>query len=146
MAGAARAGEGAGVNAPLDELIASIGTHLALRLVSERGGTRIYIPTDARLTEHCPLGRIIGVDAAAKISRLWGGEWLTIPLARAYVRRRRDREIRARYKTETAAALAREFETSERNIHLIVAAGAEDDATDDQGKPAAQLALFGGDV
>lgn len=133
------------MNAPLDELIAAIGTHLALRLVSERGGTRVYIPTEARLTEDCPLARIIGVAAAAKLSRLWGGEWLTIPLARAYVRRRRDRDIRARFKTETAAALAREYETSERNIHLIVADGA-DDATDDQGKPAAQLGLFAGDV
>ena len=131
------------MNAPLDELISAIGTHLALRLVSERGGTRIYIPTEARLTEDCPLGRIIGVVAAGRISRLWGGEWLTIPLARAYMRRRRDREIRTRYTSETAAALAREFETSERNIHLIVAAGADDEAFDDQGKPAAQLGLFG---
>lgn len=134
------------MNAPLDQLIAAIGTHLALRLVSERGGTRIYIPTEARLTEDCPLARIIGVAAAAKLARLWPGEWLTIPLAKAYTRRRRDREIRARYPGETAAALAREFETSERNIHLIVAAGAADDVLDDQGKPAAQLALFGGDV
>jgi hypothetical protein len=135
------------LNAPLDELIAAIGTHLALRLVSERGGTRVYIPTEARLTEDCPLARIIGAAAAAKLSRLWGGEWLTIPLARAYVRRRRDRDIRARYHAdETAAALAREFETSERNIHLIVAAGAVDDALDDQGKPAAQLSLFRGGV
>lgn len=131
------------MNAPLDELIATIGTHLALRLVSERGGTRIYIPTEARLTEDCPLVRIIGIEAARKLSRLWGGEWLTISLARAYMRRRRDREIRTRFKSETAAALAREFETSERNIHLIVAAGADDDALDDQGKPTAQLALFG---
>ena len=131
------------MNAPLDELIAAIGTHLALRLVSERGGTRIYIPTEARLTEGCPLARIIGIAAAAKLSRLGGGEWLTIPLARAYARGRRDREIRTRYKNETAAALAREFETSERNIHLIVAASAADDALDDQGKPASQLGLFG---
>jgi len=134
------------MNAPLAELIVAIGTHLALRLVSERGGTRIYIPTEARVTEDCPLARIIGAAAARKLARLWPGQWLTIPLARAYVRRQRDREIRARYTNETAAALAREFETSERNILLIVAAGAADDALDDQGKPAAQLALFGGDV
>jgi hypothetical protein len=134
------------VNAPLDELITAIGTHLALRLVSARGGTRIYIPTEARLMEDCPLARIIGMAAAAKLSRRGGGEWIGISLARAYARRLRDREIRARYANETAAALAREFETSERNIHLIVAAAGEDDALDDQGKPAAQLGLFGGDV
>ncbi|MBK5230226.1 MAG: hypothetical protein JJE27_03535 [Thermoleophilia bacterium] len=131
------------MNAPLDELIAAIGTHPALRLVSERGGTRVYVPTEARLTEDCPLTRIIGVVAAAKLSRMWGGEWIAIPLAKAYARRRRDREIRARLKSETASALAREFETSERNIYIIAAAGAQDDELDDQGKPAAQLGLFG---
>lgn len=134
------------MNAPLDELILAIGTHLALRLVSERGGTRIYIPTVARLKDDCPLARIIGAAAAEKLSQRWAvsdGQWVTIPMARAYMRRRRDREIRARYGAETAAALAREFETSERNIHLILAAGAEDAAFDDQGKPAAQLGLFG---
>lgn len=134
------------MNAPLDELILAIGTHLALRLVSERGGTRIYIPTEARLTEDCPLARIVGLAAAGKLSLRWGGQWIAIPLARAYVRRRRDREIRGRYRAETAAALAREYDLSEHQIYVIVAAGAGDELFDDQDKPAAQLALFGGDV
>lgn len=132
------------MNAPLDQLIAAIGTHLALRLVSERGGQRVYIATLARLTDDCPLVRIVGMVAAAKLAAKWPGEWITIPLAKAYVRRARDREICRRYAAdETAAALAREFETSERNIHLIVVAGAKDEATPEPDKPVAQMGLFG---
>lgn len=132
------------MNAPLDQLITAIGTHLALRLVSERGGTRVYIPTAARLTEDCPIERIVGMPAAAKLAAIWPGEWIGVPLAQAYARRARNREICRRYAAhETAAALARAFETTERNIHLIASAGAKDEAAaDDPGQPAAQLGLF----
>lgn len=148
MEGAARGGRGeaaggAGLNAPLAELIAAIGTQLALRLVAERGGTRVYVPTPARLAEDGPLARVIGVEATAKLARLWPGVWLTVPRAMAYMRRMRDREIRARFKSETAAALAREFELTERQVYAIAAQGADDDAFDAQGKPTSQLALFG---
>ena len=132
------------MNAPLDQLIAAIGTHLALRLVSERGGTRVYVPTLSRLTDDCPLARMVGTPAAAKLAAKWPGEWIGVPLAKAYARRARDREICRRYESdETAAALARAFETSERNIHLIVVAGAQDEAADDHSKPSPQLGLFG---
>lgn len=131
------------MNAPLAELIAAVGTQLALRLVAERGGQRVYIPTGGRLNEDCPLSRIVGIGAAAKLARLWPGEWLTVPRAMAYMRRVRDREIRARFKSETAAALAREFELTERQVYAIVAQGSDDDQVDAQGKPKAQLGLFG---
>ncbi len=130
------------MNAPLAELIAAVGTQLALRLVAERGGTRVYIPTDARITDDCPLARIVGAQAAAKLAARWPGLWMTIPRAMAYMRRVRDREIRARIKSETAAALAREFELTERQVYAIAAEGADDAATDTQGKPTAQLGLF----
>ena len=132
------------MNAPLAELIAAIGTQLALRLVAERGGQRVYIPTESRLNDDCPLARIVGVTAAARLSKLWAGEWLTIPRAMAYMRRRRDREIRARYPAgETAAALAREFEISERQVYVIVAQADADEAAEAESARAPQLRLFG---
>ncbi len=130
------------MNAPLAELIAAVGTQLALRLVAERGGQRVYVPTFARLTEDCPLARIVGTGAAEKLAKLWPGEWITIPRAMAYMRRVRDREIRARFKSETAASLAREFELTERQVYAIATQGGDDELLDAQGKPAAQLGLF----
>ncbi len=144
MAGPARARK-IRVNAPLDQLILTIGTRLALRLVEARGGVRVYIPSQERLTSDCPLAQIIGVEAAAKLAALgkaWGDQWVTIPLARAYVRRQRDREIRARYRTETAAALALEYDLSERQVYAIAAYGVEEDAIGGASESSSQLGLF----
>lgn len=131
------------MNAPLHDLIAAIGIQATLRLVAERGGRRCYIPTPARLTQDCPLVVIIGVCAAAKLAELWPGVWLTIPRAMPYMRRQRDRDIRARYAAgATAAALATEFWLTERQVYGITSQQAALDEQDYEHKNAAQLTLF----
>ena len=107
------------MNVPFPDLILATGTQAALRLVAERGGQRVYIPTEERLTDDCPLARIVGADAAARLAKRWPGQWATVPRAMGYIRRLRDKEIRERRSSSTAAALAREFELTERTVYTI---------------------------
>ena len=111
------------MNLPVGDLINTIGLKLALELVEERGGRRVYIPTPARVTENCPLACIVGLAAALALAAKWPGEWTAIPLAKAYVRRLRARDIVTRYAHTTAAALASEYNITERWVLSIVAAG-----------------------
>lgn len=62
----------------LADIEAVIGTTATLKLVSERGGTKISIPK--KPTEKCLLVQIIGFDLAEKLSLEFGSGDILIPM------------------------------------------------------------------
>jgi len=68
-----------------ETLTALIGDRAYLALVEHYGGTRLYVPKTATLSD---LPGHIGDDPAGKLASAYGGEYLKVPL---------DRELRARH-------------------------------------------------
>lgn len=107
----------------LRELIDVIGITAATALVEHWGGVRVWVPVELQ-PDH-PLMLKLGAQAARRLVEHAAGEYLAVPRCVAALRAARDAEIRVRYETETAAALAREYGLTERMIWLIVAAGGD---------------------
>lgn len=106
----------------LREVATLLGLPTTLKLVEAFGGTRVWIPQDCPPLH--PLVRALGRAAADRLCARYGLEFFAVPRAVVALRWLRDRDIRRRYNTATAAQLAREYELTERRIWAIVAAGA----------------------
>lgn len=65
-------------NPTLDSLETLIGAELLAKLSQDLGGRRLYIP--AHPGQHSPIAVSIGLDAARKISDVYGGMEFHIPL------------------------------------------------------------------
>ncbi len=115
--------------ASLAEIIDAIGIAAALKLVERYGGTRVYVPSEETITVTHPLACAIGLEAARKLARVRGREYLDVPRCAAYVRAIRNAAIRDGLAEASAAELARQYCTTRRNIFRIAAAG--DDASND---------------
>lgn len=63
------------------QLVNLIGPEATLKLIEARGGTRLYV-SDA--VEGLTIPDIIGIDAAAKLSAVYGRDRLKVPLARPW--------------------------------------------------------------
>jgi hypothetical protein len=114
------------VNAPLEQLVITLGLPAALRLVEAYGGTRMpYLPARAETmsAEH-PVAKVVGLEAARELCRLWPGERPRIPLAAKFLRGERDRALRADAQDHTVPQLARKYEITERHVYRILS-GAE---------------------
>lgn len=66
-----------------------IGATALMCLIEARAGTRVYIPRGA--APDGKLSQIIGVEAAHRAAAAWGGDTITVPVARAW----RARQYRA---------------------------------------------------
>lgn len=66
----------------IDRLVNLIGEDAALALVTERGGRQVYVPDHP--TANCELAKIVGLDAATKLSHEFGREAITVPVAREW--------------------------------------------------------------
>lgn len=87
-----------------------IGEPAALALIEEFGGLRTYVP------KH-PTERIvaaIGAEAAAKLAAAWGGEYIPVPLARAW------RVMVYRSRGQSYPAIARRVGLSEDGVWRIL--------------------------
>lgn len=60
----------------------TIGDDATLKLVAARGGTTVFVPREAK--EGHLLADLLGVEAAALLEERWGGEYLTVPIAREF--------------------------------------------------------------
>lgn len=108
----------------LQEVADLIGVELTLRLVSEFGGWRVYVPKN--LTDDCELTRAIGLDAARAVATAWAGQFLWVPKCVAAQRAQRDAEIIRRFAAgEKVTSLAREFGISGRHVYVILAQHAD---------------------
>jgi Mor family transcriptional regulator len=116
------------VNAPLDELVKTLGLPAALRLVEAFGGTRVYLPLAQTMTDEHPVARAVGASAARALCELWPSERVVIPRAAAYLRAERDRALIKDAEDHTVPQLARKYELTERWVYYILARGLPCDA------------------
>lgn len=59
-----------------------IGAEMTLRLIEQHGGTRLHVAKAP--TPGSKLARDIGHDAALALAKVWGGDYLKVPLAREW--------------------------------------------------------------
>lgn len=65
----------------LAELAELAGSEAALKLAAAKGGTRLYVPKS--LDKDHPLAKDMGLEGARSLCRLYGGEYITVPMAHA---------------------------------------------------------------
>ena len=123
------------MNASLPEIVDAIGLPAALELVRAFGGVRIYLPHPDNIAADNPVARVIGVEAARKLSALWPQERPYLPRAIDYLRRQRNQQLRQDYRTISASQVALKYQLTERQVYEIV-------STDDAPIAAAQPELF----
>lgn len=112
-----------GILQDLRELVGDIAT---LRIIETWGGRRLYVP--AQLDGAHPIARRIGLDAARKLTRYYGGDTLDVPYGAKAIREQLYRVIRARYfglgeyegRAESAAVIAVSLGITERWVYEIV--------------------------
>ncbi|MBR0644008.1 hypothetical protein [Plastoroseomonas hellenica] len=68
--------------AELEFLSSRMSREALLRLLDRHGGTRLYIAKT--VTADMPLARELGMDAAAALALYRGGEYLKVPMAKAW--------------------------------------------------------------
>lgn len=97
----------------------AIGLPAALALVERWGGVPVWVPK--QVTSEHPLVELLGLEAAGKLSELYGGDYLRVPRCARAVRLARDAEIQRRYRNgQTAKKLALQYHLTERQIWNIV--------------------------
>lgn len=108
------------MNAPLEELVKTLGLPAALRLVERFGGTRVYLPRPEVVSEEHPLARVVGLEAAQHLCRLWPSDKVMIPMAAQFLREERDRALVRDAQDHTVPQLARKYEIHERSVYRIL--------------------------
>jgi hypothetical protein len=94
-------------------LVNILGMDAAMALIEAHGGTRLYVPTLARLTPEHPLSALLGYAAARKLCDALSGPELRVPLCPQIKRAVAVAEFMAGV---PASILARRFKTTETTI------------------------------
>ena len=71
--------------AELEHLASRLGARGLFKLIDAHGGLRLYVPRRLRATDD--LVALLGLEAAEKLVAEWGGDYLRVPLARAWFAR-----------------------------------------------------------
>jgi Mor family transcriptional regulator len=111
------------VNAPLEELVKTLGLPAALRLVERFGGTRIYLPRSELMSAEHAVAQVVGLEAARDLCKLWPSERPSIPRAAQFLRGERDRALLTDANDHTVPQLALKYELTERQVYYILARG-----------------------
>lgn len=101
----------------LTEICQAIGWKSTLTLVETHGGTDLFVPSIFHAD--LPIVKLIHADAAQTLIAKYGGTKIYIARLAQAMRNIRNKQIAERLATESAAALAREFQISERQIWNI---------------------------
>jgi hypothetical protein len=99
-------------------LVDLVGFDAAIALVDTHGGTRIFIPTSERLTAEHPLANLLGVEAACRFAKRYGGADWSVPLG---VPLKRIAAVRLYRDGASAKSLARRYGVTESAIYRWVA-------------------------
>lgn len=103
----------------LQKIEAQIGMDNTLLLVDVYGGTRLYVPK-LRLADDHPLVVLLGMDAAVKLQKLFGGDaHFDLTRAKNVRRLRQNTEIRRLRNELSVRDLALKFNLNERTIRKI---------------------------
>lgn len=104
----------------LQEIASFVGVREAYALANTFGGTRIEFTE--RGSRRLTLEKLIGVENAAVLHSEFGGEEVSIPKADGLTLLLRNRDLLRRWENgESAGALARRFQLTERQVYYIVA-------------------------
>ncbi|MBF6569089.1 MAG: helix-turn-helix domain-containing protein [Candidatus Binataceae bacterium] len=99
----------------LMEIVDTIGDDAALKLIADFAGTRLYVPQEPNPED--PISRSIGLPAAQKLARLYGGDRMDVP--NPAVRRMRILQMRAA--GATVESIARELRCTARRVYQVLA-------------------------
>lgn len=111
----------AAVNAPLGQLVELVGLPAALRLVDNFGGVCIYLPHPSRVKRHSDVAQVLGFEAMQKLAAVWPQAHVMVPRGVDYLRRSRDRAIRADLEKMSVREVALKYETTERHVYRVQA-------------------------
>lgn len=104
----------------LREIAEVIGDAPALKLSDAWCGVRLFVP--ATITPEHPITLAIGLTAAEKLSRRYGGETITVPKASAYRLKLRDALIVDAYrKGASGRELALKYGVHENHLYSLIA-------------------------
>ena len=99
----------------MQELLSAIGQEATVKLVSNFGGLRLYVPQTPRPAD--AIARCVGFSNALKLARVWGGDRMDVP--RPALRRARILDLRAR--GMSVEAIARELQCTTRRVYQVLA-------------------------
>lgn len=98
-----------------------VGIEAAQIIVSEFGGTELYIPHVDNLKANHKLVELLGIDTARRLCRYWHGQVLNVPLNKKAVIAKRNEQIIALAKQgECPNRLATKFTLHVRTIRKII--------------------------
>jgi Mor family transcriptional regulator len=109
----------------LKELSELIGLDPTLSLIKNFGGSALYIPKSVGANHKLSC---LGLDVIKILVQTFGGSVLHIPLCRRIEKEIRNQQITEARQSSTIAALAKEFDLSERHIWLILKKGRDNAA------------------
>jgi DNA-binding NarL/FixJ family response regulator len=99
----------------LMEIAQAIGTDAAGKLVSDFGGTRLYVPHVPEAED--PIAQSIGIAAAQELARTYGGDRLDVPNPVS----RREHILTLRASGLTIEAIARALHCTSRRVYQVLA-------------------------
>jgi hypothetical protein len=98
--------------AELEPLASRLGAWGLFKLIDAHGGLRLYIPRRPRDTDD--LGALLGMEAVEKLAAEWGGDYLKVPLARAWFARCLEAQGLSQRR------IARHMRTTENTVRLLL--------------------------
>lgn len=101
--------------AELAHLADALGAEALFKLIEAHGGARLYVAQVPR--DGSDLVALLGAEAAAKLAATWGGDYLKVPLARAWFARC----LKARGFSQ--GMIARHMRTTENTVRLLLNGG-----------------------
>jgi hypothetical protein len=102
----------------IQEMAEVIGFSATLKIVEERGGITLCVPTKVKADNW--LTQLIGLEAMKNLVSYYNGEEIEIPRCAAAIKAAQDQVIYERIKEGASQAkLAREFGYTERGIRLL---------------------------
>lgn len=108
------------------ELVGLLGELAAMALCARWPAVRLYVPFEGELRREekgvHPIVACIGMDAALKLARAYGGQVITVPAGREVLMARRNARWVARfYRGESARTIALAEGLSQRRVEQVLA-------------------------
>lgn len=111
-------------NPTIESITTVIGADLMTKLSYDLGGRRLYIPNTPG--PHSPLSVSVGLDAAQKISQVYGGMVFDVPIALG----KKALALKMRKEGATITNIAMKTGRTERRIYQILAEDPDDSQID----------------
>ncbi len=105
--------------ATVERLVQVLSLPTALRFTARFGGARLYVPHPSRLQQEHPIAKAIGLEAARQLAEEWQQLEIMVPRCAEFLRRERNRALRADRAELSARQAALKYELTERMVFMI---------------------------